>query len=1018
MERNKKIWIYNAGSSFSGNPKWMFLYMKEKHPEIKGIWLTYDHTTTYHIRKLGYKAYLFDSATGKKYMKQAGVYVVNQVKEIIQPELYGITMLNLWHGVGCKTVEQKVDFGFLRERIIKKYICNNKFYQESQLFLVTSPLMEEHFIKQCGLSDKQLVRAGYPCCQKMDWVKSFDHDIRKKQGMGSDAKIVMYCPTYRDGNQLDFFGTAIPDMEQLIAVLKANNILLIMKLHPQMIKDSQYVAAKNKYSDCPNVLFWDNLYDIYEIFDQIDTAIIDYSSIFYDLLAAGVPNYIRYMFDIDDKDNLRDFVFDVKEMTCGTMCESFDALLNELSKVGSAKQEDQEKKAHIKDLFWSYDIDSCEKIFNACMEHNALCVEDKVLHSYDIFDTVIKRKCLSPVGVFAYVSQKLNSSEVEFPAFIKAKYRYVRMGCESNAREYVKKSLHVRSDKRTEITFDMIFDRMKELYALNNEQIDLLKKWELECELETVVANNDIVEEIKALVDKNEKVVFISDMYLPKEFIAKLINKVAPELSNIPLFVSSDIGSQKTTRGLYLDVFKLLDTYDFTEWVHNGDNANADQKQPELLGIKTRLIDKINWEVYEQKYLTANFTYDAYCCAAVMRRLKYEAKNDVELATLDKHYWDITYNNVAAWLVPYVAWAVEDAYKKNVNTLYFISRDGYLLKLIADEVIRKKNIDIKTKYIYGSRKAWRIPSYIESVDDDFFEAHGHIADITDYNSLLEALRLDNNSFLEMLPELSYVSKLKYIKESDLKQVREILKSSVTYRKHILEIAKKERPIVLDYLKQEIDFNEKFVFVEYWGRGYTQECLGRLLREIKPDTDNAFYYIRSIYFSDDKNIRYNMSNDTGSLVMTEAIFANTPYKTIVNYERTSNGIVPIIKDNEYCNKELQQALEIGLVKFVDKLYDICFVDEDACLHALSQFGISHYRSNKRADVYVNVLAKLVDSVAINGEPREFAPPLKLKDFYMKLRYNEYMRTRNIDISIARSSKFYKKLYRLYRKKKKK
>ena len=42
------------------------------------------------------------------------------------------------------------------------------------------------------------------------------------------------------------------------------------------------------------------------------------------MLAGGVKHFIRYMFDIDDKNNLRDFVFDVKEMTCGYDCNNFD----------------------------------------------------------------------------------------------------------------------------------------------------------------------------------------------------------------------------------------------------------------------------------------------------------------------------------------------------------------------------------------------------------------------------------------------------------------------------------------------------------------------------------------------------------------------------------------------------------------------------------------------------------------------------------------------------------------------
>mgnify|MGYP006195248143 CR=1 FL=1 len=38
--------------------------------------------------------------------------------------------------------------------------------------------------------------------------------------------------------------------------------------------------------------------------------------------------------------------------------------------------------------------------------------------------------------------------------------------------------------------------------------------------------------------------------------------------------------------------------------------------------------------------------------------------------------------------------------------------------------------------------------------------------------------------------------------------------------HIVEDA-------VDYLRQEIDFDEPHAFVEYWGRGYTQDCLTRL-----------------------------------------------------------------------------------------------------------------------------------------------------------------------------------------------
>ena len=305
---------------------------------------------------------------------------------------------------------------------------------------------------------------------------------------------------------------------------------------------------------------------------------------------------------------------------------------------------------------------------------------------------------------------------------------------------------------------------------------------------------------------------------------------------------------------------------------------------------------------------------------------------------------------------------------------------------------------------------------MEDIDKDFFEAHGQFADISDFSSLLGALLLDEKQFDEILPELNYVKSIKYIKSDELKKIRETLKNSEAYRSFVLEKSKEQRPIVLKYLKQQIDFTEKYAFVEYWGRGYTQECLGRLLREINSNATNEFYYIRSIYFSDETNIRYNMSNDTGSLIMVEAVFANTPYKTISEY-RDNNGIVePVIEENEFCNKALQKAIEKGLFMFTRQMCDMDMVNEEMFYFALSQFGISHYRKNNKAKVYVNVLAKMIDSVSVNGKCREFAPPIRLKDIYMKLRYNEYIRTRNINISVERSNRLFKTIYKLYRKRK--
>ena len=55
----------------------------------------------------------------------------------------------------------------------------------------------------------------------------------------------------------------------------------------------------------------------------------------------------------------------------------------------------------------------------------------------------------------------------------------------------------------------------------------------------------------------------------------------------------------------------------------------------------------------------------------------------------------------------YINWILYNSVKKGINKLYFISRDGYILEKTAKILIEKYGLDIQTRYIYGSRIAWK-----------------------------------------------------------------------------------------------------------------------------------------------------------------------------------------------------------------------------------------------------------------------------------------------------------------------
>lgn len=1000
--RDKKIWIFNAGNSFDGNPKWLFMYIVNYRKDITPYWFCYTEETRKYVRKLGYQACLYKSRMGEKIGSQAGVYVVNQNKEVFQPYLKGITVLNLWHGVGCKVIEKNVRSGFLNERVTKKNIVNKEIYQKYQLFLVTSPMMEKHFIEQCDLPEDKIIRGGYPCCVYLGKVETYDHDILKQKKLPEDTKIAIYAPTYRDSSATNFFSKAVPDMERLVDALEKNGYLLIFKMHPLMANDFQYQNIKKSYADNARVLFWDNSNDIYEIFDKIDLAIIDYSSIFYDMLARGVKHFIRYIFDYGQENTLRDFALDYKENTCGKICTDFEELLKSFSEQ---EEDNSEELACIYKKFWEYaDEKSLERIVDTAISFKA--DEERELpslYSFDIFDTLIGRTTLLPIGVFYHVQDKMRSSNLEYPKYLKENFFKIRPWAESNVREYYKKSMALRKERRTEITFDLIYSRIKELYNLTEEQTEQLKKWELECEYETSIPYRDKIRQVKELMNQGETVVLISDMYLPKEFIKKLLKKADPVLEILPLFLSSDYGTQKTTKELFFDVYHTLN-YRFGKWIHYGDNLNADGKIPASIGIETVNHEIPSFDLYEKELVQFISTYDSYQIAALFARFRQNEH------TMEEIY---SYSYVSLYWVPYVNWAIKHAIEKKIDCLYFISRDGYHLKRIADAIIKEKKLSIKTKYIYGSRKAWRIPSQIHEIDDEFFGEFGNFVEIEEYDKLLEAASMTEEAFQDIFPELSYLKNEKIITRPMLAKIREAFSVSERYNQYLLETAAKQRKIVLEYLKQEIDFSESYAFVEYWGRGYTQNCLARLLWEASGyEHDNIFYYARSIYPSNGHLIRYNFTGNTYSQIFIESIFANLPYRSVASYEEKDGKILPVLKSCDN-NQKLHTAMEEYLPQFASDFCKLNLEDEEAIGRSLFDFGLSYFHNNKSAEIFVQMTASLYDAVALYGTTREYAPPITMAAI-IKWARGGHFGTKDFKLSLARSAWIYRFVWKCYRK----
>lgn len=996
-----KVWAFCAGqysNDFRGNPKYLFIYINKYRKDITAYWLCDNPKIVKMVRKLGYKAYRIGTKQAEEAINKTGVLVHEQVKLIIPEGLENAKYINLWHGVGgVKNVERSIDTGRLLVEISRKYVKNNAYFRQNEMYLAPSKFIEDIAIDQLGLQEENIIRAGYPRCMyqtRYERFKSFNSNFIENRDLPKDTKIIAYVPTYRNEKDGDFFTEAIPDIDKLVEVCKKNHYLLILKMHPLLEQELGFVQAMDKYKDCKWIMFWDNKYDFYEVISDIDLCIYDFSSIYTDFIALGVKNYVRYLFDNDTLE--LDFPMDYDETTLGHKCFSFDELLEYLPHYN---EEDLTKKIEkIKKLYWEYsDENDFDRIIESVINFKRVKPNTKKLYSFDIFDTLISRKVLDPIGIHYYVKEQIEKSDLDYPEYFVKNYPKIRRSAELNVREYYNRTKIERDSLKVEIQFDEIFQRIQDVYNLNKKQIEFLKKQELEIELDNVIPLPDRINEIKELLEKGEEVILVSDMYLPEDFIKKMITKADPILGKLDLYLSSSYGYQKADRTLYVEVYKKYGKeYDFLKWIHTGDNPKSDNTMPRKMYIENHRVNPIEFNDYEQDLVNQLQTYDSYLIAASMARFREKHPNMKE---------QFVYSYIALLFVPYVEWALNNAKKDGDEAIYFVSRDGHQLKRIAEVINEKEKLNLDLKYIYASRKTWRIPSFIDNIDVDFWgQGHGNFSEVTTFKKLLKALNLDEAKFDEIFPELENIKSLKKYTTKDMIGFTEVFKSSKKYEEYLLNYAKELRESVCGYLEQEIDKNKQFSLVEYWGRGYTQENFTRLWDHIVgKEEPSKFYYSRSTLPSDKLNIRYNYVVNPEAQQFIESFFAVIDYKSITGYEKVANNWKPIIK-HQYCDRILFRSMEEHLPEFAEAYCTMDIQNRDRLGRELIDFAISYYTEKPSWKGFVEILSELEDSVQLYGDITEYAKALTMKDMQL-IRFNKVkvgQLTKNPTISVAKSS----------------
>ncbi len=311
------------------------------------------------------------------------------------------------------------------------------------------------------------------------------------------------------------------------------------------------------------------------------------------------------------------------------------------------------------------------------------------MYSFDVFDTLITRKTATPRGVFLVMQKELQKNP-EYGT-LASHFAIMRYEAEHNAERFI---------QGREICLEDIYCVLGERCHLTVAQQNELMELEVETEIKCAISIANNINKLKELLETGEKVVLISDMYLGADAIRRILCSVDDVFGRIKIYVSCDCNRTKFDGSLYTYV-KESEQVSFDKWVHYGDNIVSDHNVPEFFGIKPVLVSTYtpsNIEKFLSERFRVEHNYDVQLFLGLAKECDYSGTSTAFRLGI------ICGGSV---LFPYVRWIIDEAIYRGIEKLLFMSRDGYILKQIADEIIEAENIPIKTEYVYVSKNVLR-----------------------------------------------------------------------------------------------------------------------------------------------------------------------------------------------------------------------------------------------------------------------------------------------------------------------
>lgn len=558
---------------------------------------------------------------------------------------------------------------------------------------------------------------------------------------------------------------------------------------------------------------------------------------------------------------------------------------------------------------------------------------------FDIFDTLVTRPLLNPEDVKRIIAHRAGEASGE-------RYLEFRAVAENQARQIA----------GYDVDLSAIYKELSALSGLSADAIEQLRTLEETVESSIVSPRPQAIALFQLAKNLGKRVILASDMYLPKLLIENLLKKHGITGWHA-FYLSSENGLRKDTGDFYRQLL-IDENVSPHEVLIVGDNEQSDVQKPgdfqfrvthvmrpvELARATPRFEpiienacnpdtrDDLNTQLTLGTIVQANF-----------QPLFYPNFDPAEFVPTTP--WSIGFTIAGPLILSFVQWLAKKAANDGMECLYFVAREGQILKMAYDLWTSDDRHAVPSEYLMLSRRAITVPM-ITNLEDIYQIARTDYAPnpMPDFIFERYGIQLSDEECKTFAQRKLWPHTKKVLVEhGNIDHLKPLLQA---LEKRILEQAMDERPALLTYLHSTgLHAARKTAIVDVGYAATTQGYLNRLLQQkihgyylitldtaekiattyqvltqgyyyhfTKPSTTEPVLYRKSFtlekFFSanDAQIVRYR-SSETGEIIPEFRPLSNEEHQSAITRAEIRRGITDFIHQSIKIRNNFVSGFEI-------------------------------------------------------------------------------------------------------------